>query len=91
MSTAPTAAMTTSPGAAPARIGIVTISDRASAGVYQDLGGPAIRDTLNDFLSSPWEECYRVIPDEQPLIEATLKEIGAEARTRSLRPDRRRK
>lgn len=55
-----------------ARIGIVTISDRASAGVYDDLSGAAIRDTFKAWLSSPWEECYRLIPDEQPVIEATL-------------------
>ena len=65
---APTAVMTT-------RIGIVTISDRASSGVYEDLSGPAIRDTLNAFLSSPWEEVYRLIPDEQEQIEATLKAL----------------
>jgi molybdopterin adenylyltransferase len=58
-----------------ARIGIVTISDRASAGVYDDLSGAAIRDTFKAWLSSPWEECYRLIPDEQPVIEATLKAL----------------
>jgi molybdopterin adenylyltransferase len=57
------------------RIGIVTISDRASAGTYEDLSGPAIRETLGAFLASPWEACYRLIPDEQPLIEATLKQL----------------
>jgi molybdopterin adenylyltransferase len=59
----------------PIRIGIVTISDRASQGVYQDLGGPAIRDCLTEILSSPWEPVPRLIPDERPLIEATLKEL----------------
>jgi len=54
------------------RIGIVTVSDRASSGTYQDLSGPAIRDTLRAFLKSPWEECYRLIPDERPVIEETL-------------------
>jgi molybdopterin adenylyltransferase len=58
-----------------ARIGIVTVSDRASRGEYQDLGGPAIRDCLTEILSSPWEAVARVIPDEQPLIEATLCEL----------------
>jgi molybdopterin adenylyltransferase len=61
--------------AAPARIGIVAISDRASGGVYQDLGTPAIRETLGAFLSSPWEGCCRLIPDEQEQIEATLKAL----------------
>lgn len=58
-----------------AKIGIVTISDRASLGVYEDLSGPAIRDTMNAYLRSPWEEVYRLIPDEQPIIEATLKTL----------------
>ena len=57
------------------RIGIVTVSDRASAGVYEDLGGPGIRATLASFLASPWEEVYRVIPDEQVVIEGTLKSL----------------
>jgi molybdopterin adenylyltransferase len=57
------------------RIGIVTISDRASKGVYQDLGGPAIRDCLTEILACSWEPVARVIPDERPLIEATLKAL----------------
>ena len=57
------------------RIGIVTISDRASTGVYEDLSGPAIRAMMNAYLRSPWEEVYRLIPDEQPLIEAVLKTL----------------
>jgi len=61
-------------GATP-RIGIVTISDRASSGVYEDLSGPAIRDTLNAFLVTPWEERYQLIPDERAVIEATLKSL----------------
>src|SRR5690242_19984965 len=59
----------------PIRIGIVTVSDRASQGVYQDLGGPAIRDCLTEILSCPWEAVPRVIPDERPLIEDTLKQL----------------
>jgi molybdopterin adenylyltransferase len=59
----------------PIRIGIVTISDRASKGVYEDLGGPAIRACLEEILSSPWQAVQRLIPDEQPVIEATLKEL----------------
>ena len=57
------------------RIGIVTVSDRASQGVYEDLGGPAIRQVLSDILSCPWEAAARLIPDEQPTIEATLREL----------------
>jgi molybdopterin adenylyltransferase len=59
----------------PARIGIVTVSDRASKGVYEDRGGPAIRDCLGEILSCPWEAVCRLIPDERPLIEQTLKEL----------------
>ena len=60
---------------AEARIGILTVSDRASAGVYEDLSGAAIRATLADYLTSPWQAVYRVIPDEQALIEKTLCEL----------------
>ncbi len=59
----------------PVRVGIVTVSDRASRGVYQDLGGPAIRDCLGEILSCPWEAVPRLIPDERPLIETTLCEL----------------
>ncbi len=57
------------------RIGIVTVSDRASQGVYEDRGGPAIRDCLAEILSCPWETVPRIIPDEQPLIEQTLRDL----------------
>src|ERR1043166_6292183 len=57
------------------RIGIVTVSDRASKGVYQDLGGTAIRDCLTEILSCPWEAVPRLIPDERPQIERTLVEL----------------
>ncbi len=59
----------------PVRVGIDTVSDRASRGEYQDLGGPAIRDCLTEILSCPWEPVARVIPDERPLIERTLREL----------------
>ena len=59
----------------PARIGIVTVSDRASRGEYQDLGGPAIHAFLTEALTSPWQPHAVVIADEQPLIEATLIEM----------------
>ncbi len=58
-----------------ARIGILTISDRASRGVYEDRGGPALHAWFARVLQSPWEAVTRVIPDEQPLIEATLIEL----------------
>ena len=57
------------------RIGILTISDRASKGVYEDKGGPAIRDCLKEILSCEWEAMPRLIPDEQAIIETTLKEL----------------
>ncbi len=59
-----------------ARIGIVTVSDRASRGIYEDQGGPAILDWLNRVLTSPWEAVQRVIPDEQAQIERTLAELA---------------
>lgn len=57
------------------RIGLVSISDRASSGVYEDQGLPALRDWFAAALVSPWQMESRLIPDEQPLIEATLKEL----------------
>ncbi len=59
-----------------ARIGIVTASDRASAGVYDDLSGRAIVDTLGAYLRSPWEPVYRLIPDDRTTIEATLRTLA---------------
>jgi molybdopterin adenylyltransferase len=55
------------------RIGILTVSDRASRGAYEDESGPAIRACLAEFLSCPWQPHALVIPDEQEQIEATLK------------------
>ena len=59
-----------------ARIGILTVSDRASQGVYEDRGGPAIRDWLSRALSNPWEAVARIIPDEQAQIEDALCELA---------------
>jgi molybdopterin adenylyltransferase len=59
----------------PIRIGVVTVSDRASRGVYEDKGGPAIVACLREMLSCPWEPVTRVIPDEQEQIESTLKAL----------------
>ncbi len=59
----------------PIRIGIVTVSDRASRGEYEDLGGPAIQTALREMLSCPWEAVARVIPDEQEQIESTLRAL----------------
>jgi molybdopterin adenylyltransferase len=59
----------------PAKIGIVTVSDRASRGEYEDKGGPAIRAYIDEVLTSTWEAVPRVIPDERPLLDDTLKEL----------------
>ena len=59
-----------------AKIGIVTTSDRASAGVYEDLSGVAIIDALKAYLQSDWQPVYRLIPDDQTTIEATLKDLA---------------
>lgn len=58
-----------------ARIGVVTVSDRASRGEYEDLGGPAIRATFEEYLTSEWEAVPRVISDDRALIERTLVEL----------------
>jgi molybdopterin adenylyltransferase len=56
-------------------IGLVSISDRASAGVYRDEGIPALEEWFGRALSSPWKTEKRLIPDERPLIEAALIEL----------------
>jgi molybdopterin adenylyltransferase len=60
---------------APIRIGVVTVSDRASRGEYEDKGGPAIIGFLREALSCAWEPVARVIPDDQEHIESTLKAL----------------
>lgn len=57
-------------------IGVVTISDRASTGVYQDRGGPAIEEYLAAALETPWRPERRLIPDERALIAATLAALA---------------
>ena len=59
----------------PVRVGIVSISDRASSGVYEDKGLPALRDWLGRTLRNPLEFDARLIPDEQDRISATLIEL----------------
>ncbi|MCM0044358.1 MAG: molybdopterin adenylyltransferase [Burkholderiaceae bacterium] len=56
-------------------IGLVSISDRASSGVYEDQGVPALRDWFGQALASPWQMETRLIPDERGLIEQTLIEL----------------
>ncbi|MEP2667419.1 MAG: molybdopterin adenylyltransferase [Cyclobacteriaceae bacterium] len=59
-----------------ARIGIINVSDRASKGIYEDIPGKAIVETLNEYLVSDWEKEYAVIPDEQDQIEQTLIDMA---------------
>ena len=61
---------------APAHIGILTISDRASRGEYEDRGGPAIRDYLTDVLCSEWTARPLIISDERPEIESAIKRLA---------------
>ena len=61
-----------------ARIGILTVSDRASRGVYEDRGGPAIRDYLGEVLTSEWEAVALVVPDEMAAITSALKDMADE-------------
>jgi len=58
------------------KIGILTLSDRASAGIYEDLSGKAIINTLNEYLTSDWENVYEVIPDDYELIKEALKDMA---------------
>jgi molybdopterin adenylyltransferase len=67
--------MTTKTNPDELRVGLVSISDRASSGGYQDQGIPALRDWLAAALASPWQAETRLIPDERPLIEQTLIEL----------------
>jgi molybdopterin adenylyltransferase len=60
----------------PARIGILTVSDRASRGEYEDQGGPAIQAWLEAALTTSWEAVRRVIPDELLEVEATLAALA---------------
>ena len=58
------------------KIGLVSVSDRASKGVYRDEGIPALKEWLASAIASPaWQDETRLVPDEQPVIEATLKEL----------------
>jgi molybdopterin adenylyltransferase len=57
-------------------IGVVTVSDRASAGVYEDKGGPGIEAALAAILATPWRAVRRLIPDERAAIAAALVELA---------------
>lgn len=60
----------------PPKIGIINVSDRAAAGVYEDLPGKAALATLREYLRTPFDAVYRVIPDEQPQIEQALVDMA---------------
>jgi len=59
----------------PLKVGLVSISDRASTGVYKDEGLPALKEWLGRALATQWECVERLIPDEQPAIEGALVEL----------------
>jgi molybdopterin adenylyltransferase len=61
-------------------IGVVTISDRASRGVYEDKGGPGIEAALAELLMTPWRPERRLVPDERPAIESALITLADSAR-----------
>jgi molybdopterin adenylyltransferase len=63
------------PASEPLLIGLVSISDRASSGAYEDKGIPALQEWFAAALATPWRMETRLIPDEQPLIEKTLIEL----------------
>lgn len=61
-----------------AKIGIINVSDRASKGIYEDLPGKAIVETLNAYITSEWESEYAVLPDEQHLLEQEMIRMADE-------------
>lgn len=71
----PTAAAAALPPPEPVRIGLVSISDRASSGVYEDKGIPALQDWMARALHNPVTWVTRLIPDEQDGISAALRDL----------------
>jgi molybdopterin adenylyltransferase len=61
------------------RIGVINVSDRASAGVYEDLPGKAVRALLEEWLKTPFECLYAIVPDEQDQIENHLRRFADDA------------
>ena len=59
----------------PATFGILTVSDRANSGEYEDEGGPAILGFLNEAVASDWSHHYRIVPDESAIISEALIEM----------------
>ena len=62
----------------PALIGILTVSDRASRGEYDDEGGPAIRGYLAEVLASPWESREKIVPDDRDTIAMAISRLAEE-------------
>lgn len=60
------------------KIGVINVSDRASAGIYEDIPGKAIVETLSDYLTSKWESVYKVIPDEEDQIADAMRKMADE-------------
>ncbi len=60
------------------KIGILTVSDRASQGIYEDISGKAIEQTLKEYIKNEWQSVYEIVPDEQPIIEASMKKMADE-------------
>ncbi|WP_130537027.1 molybdopterin adenylyltransferase [Thiomicrorhabdus indica] len=58
------------------KIGFITVSDRASRGEYEDLGGPAMQEWIGKALTNDWQPVAKVIADEQGLIEQTIKQLA---------------
>ncbi|MBW4511426.1 MAG: molybdopterin adenylyltransferase [Scytonematopsis contorta HA4267-MV1] len=56
-------------------IGILTVSDRATAGIYEDISGKAIIELLQTYISSEWKPIYQVIPDDRETIESSLVQM----------------
>ncbi len=58
------------------KVGIVTLSDRASRGEYTDRGGPKVEELLRRFLKSSWEAVKKILPDDEKLLEDTLRSLS---------------
>lgn len=58
------------------KIGVINVSDRASAGIYEDIPGKAVVELLKEYLESDFEVVYAVVPDEQDQLEAKMIEMS---------------
>jgi len=66
----------------PCKLGILTVSDRASSGVYEDQSGPAILNFFHEAMESKWEAVYKLVPDEQPLVQQALIDLVGQGTAR---------